>query len=245
MDDHEAKLLDLLPSDHSRQVDSWHYISRLPEFCSDFATPVRVLDLGAGAGRSRNRFLTAFSETGCNWSGVDIADSPEVLAREDSDSGIHFYDGVSLPFESSSFDVIWCRQVLEHVRHPDKVISEVSRCLSDNGIFVGSVSQMEPYHSHSIFNWTHYGIRVVFETHGLEVKELRPGVDGMLLMLRTLFGKRTPLNNFFKSEAPLSYFLQHFEDQSGKSRSTLVKRANFRKMMVAGHIHFLARKSTT
>lgn len=75
-----------------------------------------------------------------------------------------------MPFDDGTFDVVFCRQVLEHVRHPDDVIAEVSRILRPGGIFVGSVSQLEPYHNHSIFNWTSYGVVSVFEAYGLTVK---------------------------------------------------------------------------
>ena len=150
------------------------------------------------------------------------------------------YDGVNLPYADESYDVIWCKQVLEHVRHPDAVIAEVARVLRPGGLFLGSVSQIEPYHSRSIFNWTHYGIRVVFADHGLNVFELTPGTDGLLLMLRALFGYNTGLNKLVSGETPFNRIISALFAPDGPNPSSKV--VTRQKMKTAGHIHFAARK---
>lgn len=44
-----------------------------------------------------------------------------------------------LPFEDESFDVVVAGEVLEHVRFPDLLLSEVGRVLTPGGTLVGSV----------------------------------------------------------------------------------------------------------
>ena len=127
---------------------------------------------------------------------------------------------------------------------PNSILAEVVRVLDDGGLFLGSVSQLEPYHSRSIFNWTHYGIRTVFADHGLEVLELTPGVDGTLLIMRALFGYDTGLNKFFAKETPLNQVIDAVFSKDGlpdgRNAITIVRN----RMKVAGHIHFVARKAS-
>lgn len=239
----ERTLNDVLPLDADSTAQDWHYMRQVPNLLpKDFVGPIQLLDLGAGDGRSRamaHKFLGADK---VNWRGVDIDDSEEHLGRPENAPEIDVYDGVNLPYQDATFDVVWCKQVLEHVRHPDAVIAEVARVLKPGGFFIGSVSQLEPYHSRSIFNWTHYGIRTVFGDHGLEVQELTPGVDGLLLMLRAVFGYNTGLNKFVNVVTPLNQILEAlFAPADGAQKTS--KQVSHQRLKVAGHIHFASRKA--
>ena len=44
--------------------------------------------------------------------------------------------GESLPFPDGSYDVVFCCDVLEHVRDLPKVVSEISRVLKTGGVFI-------------------------------------------------------------------------------------------------------------
>lgn len=41
-----------------------------------------------------------------------------------------------LPFDDASLDLVICNHVLEHVTHPDKALSEISRCLRAGGMVI-------------------------------------------------------------------------------------------------------------
>ena len=241
----DPKNLDtVLPKGSIGAVHSWHYLrglkSLLPKGCN---YPISFLDLGAGSCKSYEISRAVMGPENINWQGVDIDDSEEHLGRPKDAPDVDVYDGVNLPYEDATFDVIWCKQVLEHVRHPDSVIAEVARVLKPNGLFVGSVSQLEPYHSRSIFNWTHYGIRTVFNDHGLNVQELTPGVDGILLMLRAVFGYNTGLNKLVNVVSPLNQILEALfaPPEAKEATSTQVTQ---QRLKVAGHIHFASKKIT-
>ena len=46
---------------------------------------------------------------------------------------------MALPFRNESFNIIFCLEILEHVKEPRKVIEEIFRLLKKNGTFICSV----------------------------------------------------------------------------------------------------------
>ena len=60
------------------------------------------------------------------WIGVEVGDS-EYETRADVE--LRVFDGVALPFEDASVDVVFSKQVLEHVERPHELIPDVARVL--------------------------------------------------------------------------------------------------------------------
>ncbi|QUJ76662.1 bifunctional 2-polyprenyl-6-hydroxyphenol methylase/3-demethylubiquinol 3-O-methyltransferase UbiG [Sulfitobacter albidus] len=95
-----------------------------------------VLDLGCAGG-----FMAeALAERGARVTGIDPAEDAIAAARAHArDSGHNIsYDvgvGESLPYENASFDAVVCVDVLEHVSDLQKVLGEVSRVLTTDGVF--------------------------------------------------------------------------------------------------------------
>ncbi|WLQ15453.1 class I SAM-dependent methyltransferase [Hahella aquimaris] len=57
--------------------------------------------------------------------------------------------GESLPFEDGEFDLILCSTVIEHVGDVEKVVNEMSRVLSKNGvIYIEAPNYIWPYEPH-------------------------------------------------------------------------------------------------
>ena len=83
-----------------------------------------VVDLGCGRGDSVDAFRAA--EPSVRWIGVEVGDS-EYETR--SDVELRVFDGVALPFEDASVDVVFSKQVLEHVERPHELIPDVARVL--------------------------------------------------------------------------------------------------------------------
>lgn len=96
-----------------------------------------VLDVGCGGG-----FLTeAFAKDGHNVVGIDPSANSIAAAREHAAlSGLSIDyrvgSGECLPFPDSSFDIVSCCDVLEHVHDPNQVIREISRTLKTGGVFL-------------------------------------------------------------------------------------------------------------
>jgi len=181
-----------IPGDHSRQVLADHYAALL--------RPTRVLDLGCGPGDSVDLFRALNPRV--HWVGVDVEESPEVTGRTRTDAEFVTFDGEQLPFEDASFDLVYCKQVLEHVERPHELLREVARVLRPGGSFAGSTSQLEAFHSRSIFNWTPYGFTVTAENAGLEVVELRPVIDGLTLVAWRWFGLPRFFQRWWAHESP-------------------------------------------
>jgi len=232
MDNTLARINSRIPGDHARQVSAEYYIEALP------VVTTRVLDLGAGDGRSFDAFTRRLPEL--KWIGVDIGDSPEVRTRRRADCEFATYDGVNLPFEAGSFDVVYSRQVFEHVRHPEPLLREITRVLRPGGLFIGSVSQLEPLHSFSLWNFTYYGFAVIGEDAGLRLEEFRPGVDGFTLCFRNfmLFWMRQNIGGFFASMVETTSPFNAYIESVGQSQKKDVRAINRDKLIYCGHICF-------
>jgi SAM-dependent methyltransferase len=226
-------LSDCIPLDHARQV---HVTDELIAYLGKASAGLRLLDLGCGDGRALE-VVRRFGNS-VDYLGIDIEDSSEVKARAIDDPAFLTFDGVNLPFPDDHFDVIYSCSVLEHARNPEPLLREVARTLKPDGMFLGSVSFLEPYHSHSIFNFTPYGVVTVFSDNGLCVQSLRPGIDGFTLMTRYLGGARLT-RRFFHSPSPVNRLI----DIVAKLRRKPVSWVNAIKLRVCGHIVFVARKA--
>lgn len=225
------KLLEhCIPNDHSRQVSAPYFVQLV---LGRDARGTRVLDLGCGAGRSLDMFKRHDPEV--KWVGVDIEESPEVKTRTRTDAEFVSYDGINLPFDDGSFDLVFSNQVFEHVRYPEPLLAEVKRVLTPGGAFVGSVSYLEPYHSFSVWNFTPYGWHEVCVAAGLEVKQLRPGIDGVALIRRAFLGRPKEAASWFTS-SPMNEEIDAWGKET-KRRPALV---NLRKLQHCGHIVFYA-----
>jgi SAM-dependent methyltransferase len=200
---------------------------------------ITLLDLGCGTGNSFEHFAAATARLA--WIGVDIEDSPEVNTRTRTDLDFRTYDGVSIPCDSDSVDVVYCRQVFEHVRFPQELLKDVYRVLAPGGYFVGSTSQLEPLHSSSYWNFTPFGFCVLLKGAGFDEITLKPGIDGLTLISRRVFSyvKLSRLFEvFFRVESPLNAAIEFL----GRCGRLDAKARNALKLVFAGQFVFLARK---
>lgn len=97
----------------------------------------RLLEIGCGAGTD----LAEFARYGASVVGVDITDTATNLTRERLDveglcGEVTTYDGVGLPFQDNSFDVVYSWGVLHHTPRFDDLFAEIARVLKPGGEFV-------------------------------------------------------------------------------------------------------------
>lgn len=232
-DDLLALLGDRIPADHARQAVA---LVELPRWTAAAGPAPRVLDLGCGGGDSVEVFRAA--DPGVRWVGVDIDDSAEVRARRRTDAEMRSFDGERLPFDNGAFDLVWCKQVLEHARRPEPLLTEVARVLAPGGLFAGSTSQLEPFHSRSTANPTPYGLALMLEAAGLEVRELRPSIDGVTLALRRAAGGPRLFERWWGRPSPLNRLL----DLYARVARIDARRLNAAKLVLCGQFIFEARR---
>ncbi len=231
----QALLGSAIPTDHARQTLADAYIDmglgRRP------GQPWRVLDLGCGAGGSVDAFRAADPEV--EWIGLDVPGSPEARERTRTDAMFETFDGVAIPFADGHFDLVYCKQVMEHVRRPEPLLADVCRVLAPGGWFAGSTSQLEPFHSLSMWNFTPVGFERLLRDAGLTATELRPGIDGPTLIARRLVGDRRWFADWWGNRSPLNRAI----DGYGALRRLDPRWLNATKLLFCGQFAFLARRA--
>jgi SAM-dependent methyltransferase len=226
----------VIPADHARQTIADHYVER--GIGRAEGRPWRVLDLGCGSGSSVDLFRARDPDV--QWVGLDVPESPEPPTR--TDARFETFDGISIPFDEGSFDLVYCKQVLEHVRHPKPLLADVRRILAPGGYFAGSTSQLEPFHSLSMWNYTPLGFYEIAKEAGLRLIELRPSIDGLTLIARRLVRRGRPFDRWWARWWGGSSPLNRVIDAYGRARGLDVTAINATKLLFCGQFTFLAQR---
>jgi SAM-dependent methyltransferase len=221
-----------LPTDTSRQANL-DYLKVLAGRCQP---GWRVLDIGVGEIPSLELFQRWPQVP--EWTGVDVVAYGARERIEAAGGTFVLYDGVHLPFPDCHFDVIFSRQVFEHVTDPFGLTAEIGRVLKPGGVFVGSTSQLEPYHAESVWNYTPYGFKLLMERSGLSLDEVRPSIDGLTLIVRRLLGCPAFFGRWWTRESPLNRLIGIAGRLLRKDAATV----NAMKLLFCGQFCFVARK---
>lgn len=194
---------------------------------------VRVLDIGCGAGGKRDWF-TALNPA-VDWAGIDIPESYNIADRENPPAGVRLYDGVNIPFAAESFDICFSNQVFEHVAKPAELLRDVRRVIRPGGRFIGAVSGLEPYHWHSLYNYTPLGWKTIVEENGFRLTGLYAAADVLALTLHHW----TPRRGELGSMAEKSWLFAALDAEPAPDRRAARYR-NALKLAFAGHLVFCA-----
>lgn len=143
-----------------------------------------LLDSGCGCMPYKDLILSNQKIT--NYVGLDI------------DTGLNYYDvkpdvlwdGVKMPFENNSFDVIMSTEVLEHILNPDIYLLEVKRVLKPDGLFFFTVPFLMPLHEvpHDYYRYTPYSLEMIFKRVGFTNINIKP-MGGFNAALAQMIGQ--------------------------------------------------------
>ena len=223
-----------IPHDHCRQVTANSVTRKL---LLDKTNSIRVvLDLGCGEGNSVDFFRSVKADI--QWVGLDVDISPEVEKRTRADAEFKTFDGIHIPFEDNYFDLIYCNQVMEHVRFPEELMNNICRVLKPKGYLVGATSQLEPYHSLSVWNYTPHGFRLLVEEAGLQLQEIRPGIDALTLIIRAALQRPKFFSRWWEKESPLNKVINLVGFLARKEKQEI----NFAKVVLCGQFCFIVQK---
>lgn len=98
-------------------------------------TPKDILDVGCASGWFLSKIKEEYPKAKC--SGVDVYKrSIEYGKKLYTSLHLYYADAHRLPFPDKSFDTVICTEVLEHVVDPKKVLEEIKRVLTSDGIAI-------------------------------------------------------------------------------------------------------------
>ena len=92
-----------------------------------------LLDVGSSTGIIDNHLADAFADV----TGIDIDSKAIQYAKNTfANEHLHFYhgDAMSLDFPDSSFDVVICSQIYEHVPDAEQMFDQIHRVLKPGGV---------------------------------------------------------------------------------------------------------------
>jgi SAM-dependent methyltransferase len=163
------------------------------EQLADFAPlpGARILDLGGGPGY----FAAAFERAGAHYVAVDV----DVAADSAASAPAVQASGTALPLRSAVFDIAYSSNVIEHVREPERLLSELARVTVPGGLVVVSFTVWwSPWGGHETAPWHYlgggYARRRYRRRHGREPKNrfgeslFAYGVGDALLWSRSVDG---------------------------------------------------------
>lgn len=133
----------------------------------------RVLDIGC-----TDKRLAKQLPAGCEYVGLDYPGTAIGMYRTRPDV---FANACALPLVDASVQAVILKDVLEHVRGPQKALAEISRVLSPGGRLVLWMPFLYPIHDapFDFQRYTEHGMRAYLADHGFEVTGLSPVLKPM------------------------------------------------------------------
>jgi ubiquinone/menaquinone biosynthesis C-methylase UbiE len=136
----------------------------------------KVLEVGVGQGTD----LVQFAKGGADVSGIDIAQRHLELATRNFEvrglrANLKYASAAAIPFESDSFDVVYCFGVLHHTDNTVRCLSECYRVLKADGELILGL-----YHTFSFFN-----AYTIFVNGILRGKLRRLGYKGLMSLIES------------------------------------------------------------
>lgn len=109
-----------------REFELREVLRLFPQAESGASCP-RILEIGAGTGYQ----AAVLRDLGYRVSAVELASSAYAASRV---FDVIDYDGIRLPFDDASFDVVFSSNVLEHVLEIDGMLAEIARVMGPGAI---------------------------------------------------------------------------------------------------------------
>lgn len=149
------------------------YIDFFEEIKKSSRDGSEVLDAGAGEGNHAR----IFNGVKVNYTGIDSG----VGHREWDYSNVKHGDIENLnEYPNAFFDIILLVQVLEHVKEPSSVLSELNRVAKENTKLFIAVPQSQAVHQvpNDFYRYTPYGLVYLLEKNNWSVEKIDPQIYG-------------------------------------------------------------------
>ncbi len=157
-------------------------------FLEKHASSERIVDIGSG-NSSYNRFFP-------NRIAIDIdpARKPDIVG-----------DAHNLPFKDGEVDAILSTDVCEHLKDPEKAVSEMKRVLKKGGKIIFTTRFIFPIHDapNDFWRFTKYGLRELFKD--FDILELEPETTDFSTLAILL--QRTGYQTKLRWNKPMKFLL--------------------------------------
>ena len=177
--------------DFERRIDE-----AVVAFSAPIAAGARVLDAGAGESAYKSHFARQ------RYTGIDLG----IGDREWDYTNLDVMgDLAALPFATGAFDAALNIVTLEHVKEPQRVLTELARVLRPGGRLLLVVPHEWEVHQHpnDFFRYTKYGVEEFARTAGFSVVSIMAGGGYFRLLARRLLNGA----QFFPLPLNLLWFL--------------------------------------
>lgn len=131
-----------------------------------FAKKRKMVALDAGAGnQNKKSYITekGYLYESCDFENVFDGSSKLALT--------HVCSLDALSMKNSTYDLLICVQVLEHLSRPEKSISEMHRVLKPGGLIFLSTNFLYPRHGspYDYFRFTEFGLKHIFDKYRFQL----------------------------------------------------------------------------
>ncbi|MBY0563983.1 MAG: class I SAM-dependent methyltransferase [Hyphomonadaceae bacterium] len=153
-------------------VRSWREARARAAYLASFLTPgARILDFGCGTGE----FLKLAADAGCQVVGIEPSETYAAYARRTHGLDVLCASWRACQLPAQSFDLIVCREVLEHLRDPVDAIGAIATWLRPGGAAYLAVPDMrandkpsfERFHFAHVYGFTPETLAAAAARHGL------------------------------------------------------------------------------
>jgi SAM-dependent methyltransferase len=138
----------------------------LDQFLANTRFSGSVLDIGGKKERKRGAFRPP----------VECVQRWEYLNTDPSTNPDYLCSAEAIPVADAAFDLVLMTEVLEHLEHPERVLTEAVRVLKPGGRLIATMPFLFPIHAdpYDFQRWTPQKLTLAFEHAGLQVEQLEP-----------------------------------------------------------------------
>jgi ubiquinone/menaquinone biosynthesis C-methylase UbiE len=172
---------------------------REEEFLKKYSSGLKTLEIGAKSRVNVQYFSNLVTLN------IEVGKEIDIVADAENLEGI---------IKDQSFDLILCISVLEHTKHPMKIVENIKRILKKDGMVIVSVPFIMSLHDTPGDYWrfTRYGLLELFEGFELlEIKDYMNSLETIGYLYHRLFlqtkGFTKISNLFFFFLSKVNYFL--------------------------------------
>lgn len=141
----------------------------------------KLLEIGCAKGV----FLKSAQESGYEVHGLELNKENCEFANKLVEGNVHAIDLFDMKYDSETFDVVYMRDVIEHIHNPEPFLKEISRILKMGGVLFLETHNIESLinrvvgRRHSVIfgfehpvHWSPHTISLILERTGLEMREV-------------------------------------------------------------------------